>query len=92
MSPKNFIIHVTSGNAQELKTILHQNELFTKYYDGWEATMCASTGTKQSERFYYYDITHSDMGAMVRYLQSKRAGFAFKVKIQKKGLGNHRFD
>ena len=65
-SKKSLIVHVTCGKHQSLKTLLDLNGLFKKHYDGWECTM--SSNTIQSARYYYYDIAHSDLTKMIKFL------------------------
>ena len=95
MSLKNLIINVTGGDAQQLKSKLHENELYVKYYDGWESTGQLGVGIV-STRFYYYDIPHDELGGMVRFLQSNagclRVRGTFKIRITPQHAGNNRFD
>ena len=90
MAPKNLIIHVTGGDAQQLKSKLHENELYVNYYDGWESTVISSVIV--STRYYYYTIPHDELGDMIRFLQNNREGFTFQIKITPDGSGNYRFD
>ena len=94
MANKNLIIHVV-GDCSIIKMKLKVRELFKKYYDGWESTVkTGEYGSLRiiSTRFYYYDITHEDLGNMLRALQNDREGHQVKIKIQPSTNGNHTFD
>ena len=71
MAPKNLIIHVTGGGAEQLKSKLHENALYVNYYDGWESTGQMGGGIV-STRFYYYDIPHDELRDMIHFLQNNR--------------------
>ena len=87
---KDLIIHITSGNAEDLKTSLHNLGLFNTHYDGWECTMRATE--KISTRYYYYQIPHTDVLSMLRHLKQVGSEYSYKIKINPAGKGNHNFD
>ena len=87
---KNFILHVTSANPESLRDKLNENSVFRARYDGFEVTL--SGLQLQSTRYYWYDVDHAQLTAMVRHLQANREGHTFRVKITPAGVGNHKFD
>ena len=88
---KALIIHITKGNAQDLKTRLHEQGLFQQYYDGDESTFSLTQGVI-STRYYYYSIPHSEVLGMLRHLRTVGTGHTYKIKINPDGRGNHAFD
>ena len=92
---KTFIIHTTDVSKQtELFTRLGTNVDFSRYYDGFENTISATTGLAVSFRQYYYKIPQAALTRMVRYLQTTKQDLnvTVRVKICASELGNYNFD
>ena len=88
---KNLIIHITSPNPETLKNKLSENEHFRNYMGGSESSF-TSTFKKISTRYYYYEIEHTHLGEMIRFLHLNRGAHVIRIKILKEEVGYHHFD
>jgi len=89
---KDLIVHITAGGDELLKTKLHENGLFSQYYDGNEHTVKFGQGII-STRYYYYDVPHSEVLLMLRHLRQVGTDHTYKIKIGEAGKGgNYNFD
>ena len=95
-SDKKLIVHITSGDAEQLRDLLHLDGAFKNSYDGWEKTCDSTTGRAKSTRYYYYAIPHENMLGMLKTLRrvTNGKGYKYKIKIIPAhcSAGNYNFD